>query len=98
VVLVRGQPVLYVERGGHRLRVFGSDAGTLQAAVAALRAGAGAAAGAGARGRGRPLRVERVNGVPALRSALAAELRQAGFRLEPGALVLDPAAGPGSGG
>jgi ATP-dependent Lhr-like helicase len=93
VVLVKGQPALFVERGGHRLRVLagaGSDDETLGAAVAALRAGPGR--------RRRPLRVERINGVPALKSALVPGLRRAGFRLEPGALVLDPAAGAGSGG
>jgi ATP-dependent helicase Lhr and Lhr-like helicase len=89
VVLVRGRPALFVESGGRRLRVFpaGRDERTLQAAVAALRQGPGA------RARGRALRVERVNGEPALRSPLVPDLRRAGFRLEPGALVLDPAPG-----
>jgi ATP-dependent Lhr-like helicase len=87
VVLVGGAPLLYVERGGRRLRILAPqpiDEPALAAAVAALR---------GARGRGRPLRVDHVNGVPALRSNLAGGLRRAGFRLEPGALVLDPPAG-----
>jgi ATP-dependent Lhr-like helicase len=105
IVLVYGEPVLYVERGGRRLRIFPAPAGmsdgsplassdgaidadTLAAAVAALR-------DAG-RGRRRPLRIERVNGVPALRSTMADELRRAGFRMEPGALVLDPLDGTGS--
>jgi ATP-dependent Lhr-like helicase len=83
VVLLDGVPALYVERGGHRLRVFTDDEPALASAVAALRA---AAAG----GRRRPLRVDHVNGTPALRSALVPGLRRAGFRLEPGALVLDP--------
>jgi ATP-dependent Lhr-like helicase len=108
VVLVKGEPVLYVERGGRRLRVFPStpatesadglaatatsgvgpggspaiDAEVLAAAVSALRDGA--------RGRRRPLRVERINGVPALRSEMVQDLRRAGFRMEPNALVLDP--------
>jgi ATP-dependent Lhr-like helicase len=82
VVLLDGVPAIYVERGGRRLRVFTDDERALGAAVAALRASAS--------GRRRPLRVDHVNGTPALRSALAPGLRRAGFRLEPGALVLDP--------
>jgi ATP-dependent Lhr-like helicase len=86
VVLVRGVPVLFIERGGRQLRVFSEEAADIEAAVAGLRRephrrGA----------RARALRVERVNGGPALRSPLAEVLRRAGFRLEPGALVLDPA-------
>jgi ATP-dependent Lhr-like helicase len=95
IVLVNGQPALFVERGGHRLRVLGGagdDDETLAAAVGALRAGAAAGQ------RRRPLRVERVNGVPSLKSALVPGLRRAGFRLEPGALVLDPVPGGGGGG
>ena len=83
VVLVQGAPILYAERGGKRLRVFSDDAKTLSLAVAALRQAAG-------RPR-RALQVETVNGQPALKSPLAAALRQAGFRMEPNALVLDPA-------
>ena len=84
VVLVHGAAALYLERGGRRLRVFSDDAKVLRAAVEALRRG---------RGDGRrPLRVDNVNGSPALRSDLVGGLRQAGFRLEPNALVLDPAA------
>jgi ATP-dependent Lhr-like helicase len=97
VVLVQGAPILYVERGGRRLRVFSDDAKSLALAVEALRR---------APGRRRPLRVESVNGQPALKSKPAAALRQAGFRMEPNALVLDPgpvgrsidAGGAGSGG
>ncbi|HEY4187636.1 MAG TPA: hypothetical protein VGP07_21340, partial [Polyangia bacterium] len=83
VVLVHGAPALYVERGGRRLRVFSDDAKSLQQAVEALRH---------AVGRRRPLRVESVNGQPALKSELVGALRAAGFRMEPNALVLDPAA------
>jgi ATP-dependent Lhr-like helicase len=89
IVLVRGAPVLYVERGGRRLRVFVADAKVLGQAVEAL----GRALGEGA-ARRRALRVENVNGVPALRSDLAGGLREAGFRPEPNALVLDPAPAP----
>ena len=35
-----------------------------------------------------------MNGQPALKSKQAAALRQAGFRMEPNALVLDPGPGP----
>jgi ATP-dependent Lhr-like helicase len=108
VVLVRGHPVLYVERGGRRLRLFGAtsatrddgassgdgaapalDAELLAAAVAALRDTG--------RGRRRPLRVERINGIPALKSDHLGELRRAGFRMEPNALVLDVEDGRGAG-
>jgi ATP-dependent Lhr-like helicase len=84
VVLAGGLPALFVERGAHRLRVFTDEPETLLAAVAALRADAAG------KPRLRPLRVEKINGVPALRSTLLPELRRAGFRLEPGGLVLDP--------
>jgi len=82
VVLVDGAPVIYVERGGRGLRIlppWALDEGRLASVVNALRAGK------------RSLRVERINGIPALRSDLAADLRRAGFRMEPGALILDPA-------
>ena len=82
VVLVQGAPVLYLERGGKRLRVFTGDEKLLQLAVDSLRAG-----------RRRALRVETVNGTPALKSALGGPLRRTGFRVEPNALVLDS---PGS--
>jgi len=85
VVLVRGAPVLHVERGGRRLRVFTDDAKVLGQAVGALRRALGEGAV-----RRRALRVENVNGVPALRSGLVRGLREAGFRSEPNALVLDP--------
>jgi ATP-dependent Lhr-like helicase len=84
VVLVRGLPVLFVERGGRGLRVFSEDATAIEAAVSGLRQ-----TSRGGRRR-RALRIEKVNGVPALRSALMGGLRRAGFRLEPGGLVLDP--------
>jgi ATP-dependent Lhr-like helicase len=84
VVLVRGLPVLFVERGGRGLRVFSEDAAAIEAAVVGLRQAPRSGR------RRRPLRIEKVNGVPALRSALVVGLRRAGFRLEPGGLVLDP--------
>ncbi|MES1204664.1 MAG: hypothetical protein ABUS79_01885, partial [Pseudomonadota bacterium] len=85
VVLVRGVPALYVERAGRGLRVFSDDGPTIEAAVAGLRRSAAAG-----RRRPRAWRIEKVNGVPALRSGLMDSLRRAGFRLEPGGLVLDP--------
>jgi ATP-dependent Lhr-like helicase len=87
VVLVRGVPALYLEPGGRGLRLLGAagDEGALDTAVRAL--------GRAARPR-RPVRVERINGEPALKSAHAAALRRTGFRLEPGALVLDPPSAP----
>jgi ATP-dependent Lhr-like helicase len=89
-VLVEGAPVLFIEGGGRALRVFsGADHHTdteLAPAVAGLRHALQRRGG-----RSRALRIERVNGGPALRSALSEKLRRAGFRLEPGALVLDPA-------
>ena len=87
VVLVHGVPALYVERGGRRLRVFTNDGKTLHQAVDALRRGPRGPSD----GRRRALRVENVNGAPALKSGLDGPLRQAGFRMEPNALVLDPA-------
>ncbi len=82
VVLVQGAPVLYLERGGRRLRVFTEDEKLLQLAVDALRGNVAA-------GRRRALRVETVNGAPALKSGMGTTLRRTGFRVEPNALVLD---------
>jgi ATP-dependent Lhr-like helicase len=91
VVLVDGAPALFIEGGGRALRVFSGvdpDAETdahLVPAVAGLRHALQRRGG-----RPRALRIERVNGAPALRSPLSEALRRVGFRLEPGALVLDP--------
>ncbi|HSJ07149.1 MAG TPA: DEAD/DEAH box helicase [Longimicrobiales bacterium] len=73
VVLVDGEPVLYVDRNGRRLRTFaGVDEDAIARALPALRAVA--------RGRpGRTLTLEEVDGQPALRSAMATLLREAGF-------------------
>ena len=83
MVLVRGAPVVYLERGGRRLRLYTDDEAVLATAVEALRRAPGVL-------RRRSLRVERVNGVPALMSWAVSGLRKAGFRMEPNALVLDP--------
>jgi ATP-dependent helicase Lhr and Lhr-like helicase len=73
VVLVDGEPVLYVDRNGRRLRTFCAASPELVAlALPGLRDVA--------RGRpGRVLSLERVGDEPAIRSPLTAQLRQAGF-------------------
>ncbi|MDB4966981.1 MAG: associated domain protein [Myxococcales bacterium] len=82
VVLARGEPLFFVERGGKKLRVLAAiDETLLEPALAALRRIAAAR-------RHRQLRIEEVDGVPALHSPHASLLERAGFRVEPGALVL----------
>jgi surfactin synthase thioesterase subunit len=85
VVLVAGAPVLFLEKGGRKLTLFPAapDApDRLPAAVEALRQVA--------LRRRRPLRLAELNGKPALRSSHAGALEKLGFRVVPGALVLDP--------
>jgi ATP-dependent Lhr-like helicase len=81
VVLVDGAAVLYVERGGRSLLSFTEASDSLRAAVDAL-------AGAVAQGWLGSLSVERADGDAALGSALAAPLRDAGFRATPRGLRL----------
>jgi ATP-dependent Lhr-like helicase len=82
VVLAHGEPVLFVERGGKKLRLLGRvDEALLDAALGELRRLAGTR-------RHRQLRIEEVDGIPALHSPHAALLERGGFRVEPGALVL----------
>ena len=87
LVLVRGLPVLYLEAGGRRLRLLSLDGGdaageeTVETALRALRLLA-------ARRRHHELRIEEVNGVPALESEHVRLLERSGFRVEPGRLVL----------
>jgi ATP-dependent Lhr-like helicase len=82
VVLAQGEPVFFVERGGKKLRLLSRLDGTLiDAALAELRR---LAAGR----RHRQLRIEQVDGVPALHSPHIKLLERGGFRVEPGALVL----------
>jgi len=81
VVLVRGQLVLYVERGGKTLLSWTSDQAQLGPATAAL---AGAVR-AGALGR---LTVERADGGVVYDSPLAQALATAGFRPTPRGLRL----------
>jgi ATP-dependent Lhr-like helicase len=82
VVLARGEPIFFVERGGKKLRMLARvDDALIEPALAALRRIAAAR-------RHRQLRIEEVDGVPALHSPHAALLERGGFRVEPGALVL----------
>jgi ATP-dependent helicase Lhr and Lhr-like helicase len=82
VVLAQGEPVFFVERGGKKLRLLARvDEALLEAALGELKRIAAAR-------RHRQLRIEEVDGVPALHSPLAPLLERGGFRVEPGALVL----------
>ena len=81
VVLVDGELVLYVERGGRTLLTFSSDAERLQPGVDALAL----AVHDGALGR---LTVERADGEHIHGSPLAAALEQAGFHATPRGLRL----------
>jgi ATP-dependent helicase Lhr and Lhr-like helicase len=73
VVLVAGEPVLFIDRNGRRLRQFeAATPETLGFALPALRDVA--------RGRpGRTLTLERIGDDPAIQSPLTAMLRNAGF-------------------
>jgi ATP-dependent Lhr-like helicase len=81
VVLVGGEPVLYLERGGKSMQTLDDE--RVEVALAALeqhvRAG---------RGSVRKLALERVDGEPALSSPLAAALRAHGFQEGPRRLTL----------
>ncbi|HET6878040.1 MAG TPA: ATP-dependent helicase [Jatrophihabitans sp.] len=81
VVLVDGNCVLYVERGGRTLLSFTDDPGALQPAADALAL----AVRDGALGK---LQVERADGVPVTASALGEALAAAGFRPTPRGLRL----------
>ena len=82
VVLGHGEPLFFVERGAKKLRLLHAiDETLLEPALAALKHIAAAR-------RHRQLRIEEVDGVPALHSPHAALLERGGFRIEPGALVL----------
>jgi ATP-dependent Lhr-like helicase len=83
VVLVGGVLVFFVDRSGRHLRVFSDDGAAVAAGVSGLRRVAD-------RRRPRQLRVDTINHTPALRCPFLPALRAAGFRLEPGAIVLDP--------
>ncbi|SER01136.1 Lhr family ATP-dependent helicase [Streptomyces radiopugnans] len=81
VVLVDGELVLYLERGGRTLLAWRTEGPSLNAAVEAL-------AGAARRGMLGTLTVERVNGSPALGSSVGAALEAAGFHATPRGLRL----------
>ncbi|MEV7603456.1 ATP-dependent helicase [Kitasatospora sp. NPDC089797] len=83
VVLVDGELVLYVERGGKSLLSWTEDGATLSAA-------AGALAGAVRAGALGSVTVERANGEPALGSELGRALEEAGFHATPRGLRLRP--------
>jgi ATP-dependent Lhr-like helicase len=81
VVLVDGECVLYVERGGRSLLSFTDEPAVLQPAADALAL----AVREGALGR---LQVERADGGPIVGSPLGAALESAGFRPTPRGLRL----------
>ncbi|GAA2799954.1 hypothetical protein GCM10010470_38810 [Saccharopolyspora taberi] len=81
VVLVAGEAVLYVERGGKSLLSFSDD-------EAALRQAAGALARAVREGWLDQLAVQRTDGEGALGSRMAEILTEAGFRATPKGLRL----------
>ncbi|GAA4286766.1 ATP-dependent helicase [Georgenia daeguensis] len=86
VVLVEGDLVLYVERGGRTLLSFSDDAAVLGPAASALAGRAGT-------GDLGPLTLHRIDGLPALEAdgPLADALRAAGFGPTPRGLRLRPA-------
>ncbi len=81
VVLVDGQCVIYVERGGRTLLSFTDEIALLQPAADALAL----AVRDGALGK---LQIERADGAPVVASALGAALESAGFRPTPRGLRL----------
>ena len=83
VVLVDGELALYIDRGGRQVLSFPAASGdAVTAAARALR-------GLLADRRRRALRIERIDGEPALDSPLRAAFEQAGFRAEYKGLALD---------
>jgi len=84
VVLVDGEPVLYVERGGRRIVTFpaAADVDHLVRAASALTPLA-------VRARGRMLRIEEIDGEPARSSALAVHFREASFGADYRGLTLE---------
>jgi ATP-dependent Lhr-like helicase len=80
VVLARGIPVFYVERGGRKLRTFPADDDATDAGLTELkRLATGRRHG--------ELRIGHLDGVPALKSPLSDLFERAGFRVEPDGLV-----------
>ncbi|MFG2718323.1 ATP-dependent helicase [Streptomyces sp. NPDC048416] len=85
VVLVDGELVLYLERGGKSLLAWAGEPDD-----PALAAAAGSLAGAARAGRLGTVTVERANGDPALTSPIARVLEAAGFVATPKGLRLRP--------
>jgi ATP-dependent Lhr-like helicase len=81
VVLVGGTPALYVERGGKALVTLAEEPGVVEHALRALVEEV-------SRGRIRRLALEKVDGEPAIGSALAGTLAAAGFQEGPRRLTL----------
>ena len=82
VVIVSGQPILYVDRSGRRIRTFrGAERDDLLRAAKELRHVA-------ASRRGRLLRIEVIDNEPARRSAHAEVFREASFSADHRGLVL----------
>jgi len=85
VVLADGVPIFFIERAGKKLRLLVSLASVDEALVARALFELKRIA---ASRRHRQLRIEEIDGVPALHSPHGTVLERAGFRVEPGALVL----------
>lgn len=85
VVLVDGELVLYLERGGKSLLAWASEPDD-----PALTAAAQSLAGSARAGRLGTVTVERANGDPALTSPIARTLEAAGFVATPKGLRLRP--------
>jgi ATP-dependent Lhr-like helicase len=88
VVLVDGELMLYMERGGKTLLAWPSDPEREPADDPRLRAAADALAAAARAGSLGTVTVERVNGASALTSPLGALLEGAGFVATPRGLRL----------
>ncbi|MFI5534415.1 ATP-dependent helicase [Kitasatospora sp. NPDC051853] len=73
VVLLDGEPALYVERGGKSLLAWGEQPAAFAALAGAVRGGA----------LGTTATVERINGAPALTAPLGRLLEEAGFHPSP---------------
>ncbi|WP_112466745.1 ATP-dependent helicase [Streptomyces triticisoli] len=88
VVLVDGEPALYMERGGKTLLAWPADPDGAAGDDPRLRAAAEALAEAARAGSLGTVTVERVNGAPALTSPLGTLLEEAGFIATPRGLRL----------
>jgi ATP-dependent Lhr-like helicase len=83
VVLVEGEPSLYMERGGKTLLLWPSDPDTRPADDPRLRAATEALASAAHAGSLGTVTVERLNGEAALTSPFGPLLEEAGFIATP---------------